>query len=58
MSEIMLNLLDARRTIHGPVHGSMGERIIAALSAEPESIDEVQAALARFVRPAAAAGCL
>ncbi|MFV2069518.1 MAG: hypothetical protein ACC645_21345 [Pirellulales bacterium] len=52
MREIMLNLTDTRQAIHRSVHGSMGERIIAALSAEPETIDEVQAALARFVRPA------
>ena len=30
MSEIMLNVLDADRTCHGSVHGSVGDRIVAA----------------------------
>ena len=47
MSEIKLNLTDAQHIMHGTIHGSIAERAIAALSAEPETIAELEAALAR-----------
>jgi hypothetical protein len=51
MSEIRLNLTDHDQTISGEVHGSIGDAVIAALSAEPETIHELAVALARFVKP-------
>ena len=51
MSCIRLNLTDHDRTISGDVHGSIGDAIIAALSAEPETIHELELALARFIKP-------
>ena len=48
MSEIKLNLLDSHTTIIATVHGSVGDALVAALSAEPETIDELEAALMRF----------
>lgn len=51
MSEIKLNLTDAQLTIHGTIHGSVADRIVAALSAEPETIEELEAALARYIKP-------
>src|ERR1700692_3579653 len=51
MSEIRLNLTDQDQTISGEVHGSIGDAVIAALSAEPETIHELELALARFVKP-------
>ncbi len=48
MSEIKINLLDSHTTIIGTVHGSVGDRLVAALSAEPETIDELEAAFKRF----------
>jgi len=56
MSTIMLNLRDPCRAIHQPVRGSTAARIVAALSAEPDTIAALQAALARFVRPGGGAG--
>ncbi len=50
MSEIMLNVLDADRTCHGSVHGSVGNRIVAALAADPATIDELGRALGRYMR--------
>ena len=52
MSEIKLNLTDAQHTISGTIHGSVVDACIAALSAEPETITELEAALARYQRPA------
>lgn len=52
MSEVKLNLLDADTILSGTIHGSMTDRCVAALSAEPETIAELAAALARYVRPA------
>jgi len=51
MSEIRLNIVDWERTISGQVHGSVGDAVVAALSAEPETIHELELALERFVRP-------
>ena len=48
MSEVRLVLRDALGEISGTCHGSMVDRIIAALSAEPETIGELESALGRF----------
>ena len=48
MSEIRLNLIDSNLTLTGTIHGSIGDACVAALSAEPETINELQAALERF----------
>jgi len=51
MSEIKLNLIDSQQILQGAIHGSIGDACVAALSAEPETIAELEAALARFIRP-------
>ena len=56
MSEVKLNLLDAERTLVGTVHGSIADACVAALTAEPETIVELEAALARYVKPVDQAG--
>ncbi|MCI0485210.1 MAG: hypothetical protein L0229_01150 [Blastocatellia bacterium] len=56
MSEVMLTVLDSRRAIHGTAHSSDGDRIVAALAAEPETIEEMEAAIARFHKPDGEAG--
>ena len=48
MSEIRLNLIDSDVILTGTIHGSIGDACVAALSAEPETINELQAALERF----------
>jgi hypothetical protein len=48
MSEIKLNLLDSHTLLTATVHGSVGDRLVAALSAEPETVDELENALQRF----------
>ena len=56
MSEVMLTIMDADRAIHGSTHGSHADRVVAALSAEPETIEELEAAVARFIKPRAECG--
>jgi hypothetical protein len=51
MSEIKLNLTDARHTLNGTIHCSIADACVAALSAEPETISELEAALTRFINP-------
>jgi hypothetical protein len=51
MSEMRLNVLDSGRAICGAIHGSVGDAAVAALSAEPETIEELQEAMARFIQP-------
>ena len=56
MSEVKLNLVDAERVLHGAIHGSIADYCVAALSAEPETIAELEAALARYSKPRDAIG--
>jgi hypothetical protein len=56
MSEVKLNLVDAERVLHGTIHGSLVDACVAALSAEPETIAELEAALARYHKPRDANG--
>lgn len=51
MSEVKLNLIDSQRILTGTIHGSVTDSCIAALAAEPETIAELEAALARYIRP-------
>ena len=56
MSEVKLNLVDAEQVLHGAIHGSIADACVAALSAEPETIAELEAALARYIKPRDADG--
>jgi hypothetical protein len=49
MSEVKLNLIDGRQILCGTIHGSIGDACVAALSAEPESVSELEAALKRYM---------
>lgn len=51
MSCVRLNLIDFKETVSGEVHGGVGDAVVAALSAEPETIGEIDLALARFIKP-------
>ncbi len=50
MSSVRFNLSDNDQCISGDLHGSMTAPLIAALTAEPETIPEFESALSRFVR--------
>lgn len=51
MSQIRITIIDAKRAITGIVHGSYGHIITASLTAEPETVDELEIAVRRFVEP-------
>jgi hypothetical protein len=51
MSELQLVIRDHQQAIHGTCHSSFADRVVAALSAEPVPIDELDTALARFIQP-------
>lgn len=50
MSYVRVNIADANHTISGDLHGSMTDPLVAALTAEPETIEEFQTALERFIK--------
>ena len=52
MSEIRINILDASRAVNGTLHGSIADAVLAGLAAEPETIEELEDAMARFAKPA------
>lgn len=51
MSETRLNILEAGRAIHGTLHGTEIDFVVAALSAGPTTIEELQSAISRFAKP-------
>ena len=51
MSEVKLMLVDASRVVHSRIHASVGDACVAALSAEPETVAELETALARYIKP-------
>ena len=51
MSEVRLVVREADHDWSGTVHGSCADRAIAALSADPATLAELEAACARFAKP-------
>ncbi len=51
MSEVRLVIREAGQDWSGTMHGSCSDRAIAALSADPVTLAELEAACARFARP-------
>lgn len=49
MSELAVTIRDANRSVCGHAHGSVVDKLVAALSADPETIEELQVAVMRFV---------
>jgi hypothetical protein len=50
MSEVRLVVREADRDWSGTIHGSCADRAIAALSADPVTLDELEVAVSRFER--------
>jgi len=51
MSEVRLVVREAERDWSGTIHGSCADRAIAALSADPVTLDELEVAVGRFEKP-------
>jgi len=49
MSEICVNIITSSKTISGNIHGSFGDVLVASLTAEPETIEELETAIQRFI---------
>lgn len=50
MSYVRFNISDSERSIHGDLHGSLTDPLIASLTAEPETVDEFESALRRYIQ--------
>src|SRR5688572_27134858 len=50
MSYVRFNISDRNVTISGELHGSMTDPMIASLTAEPETVEEFESALHRYVK--------
>ncbi|HVC97047.1 MAG TPA: hypothetical protein VND64_25435 [Pirellulales bacterium] len=53
MSEVRLVVREAGRDWSGTIHGSCADRAVAALSADPVTLDELEVAVSRFAKPTA-----
>lgn len=51
MSEVRLVVREWERDWSGTIHGSCADRAVAALSADPVTLKELEAAVARFEKP-------
>ena len=51
MSEVRFILRDAHRTVSSTWHGSCANAAVAALSADPETIEELEVAIERYMKP-------
>jgi hypothetical protein len=51
MSDVRLVIRDAQRDIYANCDEEFAECVVAALSAEPETIEELDVALERYVTP-------
>jgi hypothetical protein len=51
MSEVRLVVREAERDWSGTIHGSCADRAIAALSADPVTLEELEVAVGRFEKP-------
>jgi len=52
MSEVRLVVREADRDWSGTIHGSCADRAVAALSADPVTLEELEVAVSRFAKPA------
>ena len=51
MSEVKFIVRDAHRTVSSTWHGSCADRAVAALSADPVTIEELEIAIGRYMKP-------
>lgn len=53
MNALVLVLRDAQRTLQARVGSTFAQAVVAALSADPDSLDELELALGRYAKPPA-----
>jgi hypothetical protein len=57
-NEVMVMLIDSSRALHDVMPVGMADVIIAALTAEPETLEELESAIARYDKPTSSQGFL
>jgi hypothetical protein len=57
-NEVMVTIIDARRALHDTMPAGLANVMLAALTAEPETLEELEAAVARYDRPVLRTGFL
>ncbi len=57
MSEVKFIVRDAHRTVSSTWHGSCADRAVAALSADPMTIEELEVAIGRYMKPSGDGRC-
>jgi hypothetical protein len=57
-NEVMVTLLDAKQARHDTLSTTLADVVLAALTAEPETLDELETAIARYNQPISRAGFL
>ncbi|MGH9940360.1 MAG: hypothetical protein ACREAM_29310, partial [Blastocatellia bacterium] len=50
-NEVMVTIIDADRVLHDTMPVSFADVVLAALTAEPETLEELQAAIERYDKP-------
>jgi hypothetical protein len=56
--EVMISIIDDHRAVHDAMPVGMAEVVVAALAAEPETLEELETAAARYYRPILSQGFL
>jgi hypothetical protein len=51
MNEMMVSICDARRAVHGQLRPSLADAVVASLAADPETVEELEAAVVRWIDP-------
>jgi hypothetical protein len=57
-NEVMVTVIDAGRAMHDVMPVSMVDVLLAALTAEPETLEELETAIARYDKPVSSQGFL
>jgi len=57
-NEVMVTIIDERRALHDTMPAGLANVVLAALTAEPETLEELEAAVARYDRPVLRTGFL
>jgi len=50
-NEVMVTIIDADRALYDTMPAGMADVVLAALTAEPETLEELEAAIARYYKP-------
>src|SRR5262245_42608751 len=58
VNEVRVTIIDAERAVHGTMPTRLADVVLAALTAEPETLEELETAIARYDQPVSRQGWL